>query len=157
MRVLAPVLLAAAMIIGSSANASAFGLFGHHFGSGCDSCCDAPACEPVCGCEVAPACGCEVDPCCPPKRSLCDRLKGIFSKKHSHHDCCEPACGCEVYSEPACGCEVAAPCYAEPACGCEPVCAPKKGCGLFDKLFGKRHHHHDCCEPVCGCEPTCGF
>ncbi|WP_145352108.1 keratin-like protein [Roseimaritima multifibrata] len=155
MRIFAPVMLAAALIVSSTANANAFGLFGHHFG-GHDACCDVePACgceiaAPTCGCEVAaPACGCEiVDPCCAPKRSLCDKVRGLFAKKHSN--CCEPVCGCEVIVEPACGCEA--------PCGCDDVCAPRKH-NLLKNLFGKFHRHNDCCEPACGCEvaaPSCG-
>ncbi len=156
MRTFAPVLLAAAMIVSSNASASA-GLFGRHVG-GCDSCCDAaPTCCPQPSCGFEPACGCDFDPCCRP--SLCDRLRGFFSKRTSH--CCEPACGIE----PACGCEpVCAPapaCGCEPACGFEPICDPCKP-SLLSRLRA-RLHRHSCCEPACGfepacgCEPTCGF
>lgn len=161
MRVFAPALLAAAMILSSGASAQAFGLFGCNFG-GHNDCCGAPACEPVCGSEPIVV----ADPCCPPRPSLCDKIKGFFHKK-SNACCappvCEPACG----MEPACGCEpICEPaCGFEPACGCDAHCAPKP-C-LLDKLFGKlRMPKLGCaapaccdapvCEPACGAEPTCG-
>lgn len=153
-RVLVPGLLAIALVVTSSANASAFGLFGKSFHRGCDA-----GCEPVCGCEVAyePVCGCEVvDPCCPPKKGL---LHKLFHRHHS--PCCapEPVCGCEPVCEPVCGCEP----ICEPACGFEPACcdAPcgkkRPFRGFFHRMF---HRSPGCCdvvEPVCGCEPACGF
>lgn len=166
-RAITPVLLAVAMLAASASNASAFGLFGHHFGGSCDT---APACgcevAPSCGYDAAPACGCEVaDSCCAPARKP-GLLHRLF---HKHDSCCdaapacEPACGCEVAPvyEPACGIEVA------PACGCEaPACGHGQKRGLLHRLFG--HHHSGCdsccdvapvCEPACGCEvaaPSCG-
>ncbi|KAA5539869.1 keratin-like protein [Roseiconus nitratireducens] len=176
-RVIVPALLAVVMVAGSSANASAFGLFDKLCHKGCDTGCAAePACgceviEPACGCEVAePTCGCGiVEPACGCEPYGCDtgcgHKHGLLAKLFGKHRGCgcdtgcavEPACGCEV-AAPACGCEVAAPV-------CDSGCCGKKKFGLLHKLFNCCKS--DCCdsgcatyaEPACGCEviePACG-
>ena len=159
-RVIAPALLAIAVVAFSSEDASAGHLFGKVFGSNsCDACCDV---EPACGCE-APACGCDSGCCDRPVRGL---LHKLFHKHNRGCDsACEPACGCEVaapacgYAEPACGCEAPVCGCEAPACGCDSGCCDKPVRGLLHKLF---HKHDSCCdmgcsvEPACGCETACG-
>ncbi len=170
-RVFVPALIAVALVVTSSVNASAFGLLDKLCGKSCNSCCDV---EPACGCEIAaPACGCEVAaPCCD---SPCGKKHGLLSKLFAKHRGCGCDSGCAVI-EPACGCEVAAPCGCEaaPTCGCEAVdpcgCdAPKCG-GKVKGLLSRLFHKHDSCGcdmgPSCGCEvaapcgcaaePSCG-
>ena len=144
--------LTMAMVVACAMSNQSFGfdlldrMLGIKCCGGADTCCDTGCdmgCEPACGCEVAsspcgcaePACGCEVaSPC------------GMASP-----------CGCA--SEPACGCEMPTACC-DSGCdsgGCCLSGAKKKGCGLLDKLFGKKKSSCDsgCCgvaEPACGCE-----
>ena len=139
--------LCAGLILASTSNASAFGLFDRVLGS---SCCEAA--EPTCGCAPVSGCGGR-------RQRLRDR------------SCCEPTCGVEA----TCGCEPVAPtCGCEPAapsCGCEPTCCKQRktrcGDGLLKKLMSRGN---SCCdeapscgcepEPACGCEPaapSCGF
>lgn len=146
-RIAAPALVALSLLFLSSGSANA-GLFSG--GCGCEPACGAPAVIWGTCCAPTPS-WCDCSPCGSSCRPGLGLLKGLFSRCHSS-SCCEveASCGCEVVSD--CGCSAA------PSCGCDaaPCCGPKRGLGLFKKLFSKRSCGSCYSAPSCGCEPSCG-